>query len=466
MQPTQSTTHVKSAARPFRAIRAEDAGLVRIEPGTCDRDPTLPPWPTPLGPRARVGLIGDIVEAIEPTTEADPNAILFQLLAALGNLLGGGPALEIDRKRHALRIWVLIVGSTASGKKGTGAQRVFSLLDSIDPTWSLRRKAGIASGEAIVHHVRDSVERKKRTRDGVGATRETAEIEPGEDDKRLFLLEEEFSRVLRLAKRPGSTLSATIREAWDSDVLMTTSKSAPQRATGAHVTVVGHITPEELRVELSSTQISGGLANRFLFASSRRSRDLPWPPPVDPRVEQDLIARLGAVRAFVHEAQVDGSLQRMALESAAFDLWPEIKREVEGAIERAEAAGLELVKVLTRGAPYVLRIASLYAVAARRWEIAAEDLHAAREVWRYSVESARSIFGDEVRHPDSQKVLEALAEARASRMTRSEVAALFHRNRPAADLTRLRDRLIRAGRIEAFLEQPETGKKTEWWCGR
>ena len=91
---------------------------------------------------------------------------------------------------------------------------------------------------------------------------------------------------------------------------------------------------------------------------------------------------------------------------------------------------------------------------------------AAREVWRYSVESARSIFGDEVRHPDSQKVLEALAEARAGRMTRSEVAALFHRNRPAADLTRLRDRLIRAGRIEAFLEQPEVGKKTEWWCGR
>ena len=201
----------------------------------------------------------------------------------MGNVLGCGPHVVIDEKRHPLKIWVLVVGATADGKKGTGANRVFSLLDQVDPSWRLRRKNGIASGEAIVHQVRDDVVRIRRVKKSDGTETETGETVEGEKDKRLLLKEEEFSRVLRLARRDGATLSATIREAWDSSTLMTTSKVAPETATNAHVTIIGHITPEELRKYLSDTELANGFANRFLLVCSRRSKRLSRPPRLEAR---------------------------------------------------------------------------------------------------------------------------------------------------------------------------------------
>jgi hypothetical protein len=41
-------------------------------------------WPL-IDQAAYYGLAGDVVRAIEPHSEADPNGILIQLLAAVGN---------------------------------------------------------------------------------------------------------------------------------------------------------------------------------------------------------------------------------------------------------------------------------------------------------------------------------------------------------------------------------------------
>jgi len=46
------------------------------------------PEPAPLGEAAFHGLAGRIVHRIEPHSEADPAAILVQLLIAFGNLVG------------------------------------------------------------------------------------------------------------------------------------------------------------------------------------------------------------------------------------------------------------------------------------------------------------------------------------------------------------------------------------------
>ena len=66
-----------------------------------------------------------------------------------------------------------------------------------------------------------------------------------------------------------TTLSATIREAWDRDVLMTTAKTLPERASGAHVTILGHITPEELRRELPRARSQA--ASPTASSSARRA---------------------------------------------------------------------------------------------------------------------------------------------------------------------------------------------------
>src|SRR5437899_12856562 len=62
-------------------------------------------WPKPPGPAAFHGLAGEIVEALSPTTEADPVAILAQLLVAFGSVAGRGPHFVVERDRHGVNLF-------------------------------------------------------------------------------------------------------------------------------------------------------------------------------------------------------------------------------------------------------------------------------------------------------------------------------------------------------------------------
>src|SRR5688572_22513953 len=53
-----------------------------------------------LGDDAKVGLPWDIVQALDPGTEADPAALLFLTLAITGNYLGRGPHAMGDHKEN------------------------------------------------------------------------------------------------------------------------------------------------------------------------------------------------------------------------------------------------------------------------------------------------------------------------------------------------------------------------------
>ena len=94
-------------------------------------------------------------------------------------------------------------------------------------------------------------------------------------DKRLLVLEGEFASVLKRMKGQGNSLSPVMRNAWDSGKLRTMVKGAPQSATGAHITVVAHITADELHRLLDHTEVTNGLVNRFLFCCAKRSKALP-----------------------------------------------------------------------------------------------------------------------------------------------------------------------------------------------
>jgi hypothetical protein len=48
---------------------------------------TADAWPKPLEKPAYHGILGEIVSAIAPETEADPAAILIQVLVMLGNVI-------------------------------------------------------------------------------------------------------------------------------------------------------------------------------------------------------------------------------------------------------------------------------------------------------------------------------------------------------------------------------------------
>src|SRR5438309_6568023 len=74
-------------------------------------------WP-PLANEALYGLAGDIVRSVDPYTEADPAAILVNLLIGFGNIVGAGPHYRVEFDRHPLRLNAVMVGETSKGRKG------------------------------------------------------------------------------------------------------------------------------------------------------------------------------------------------------------------------------------------------------------------------------------------------------------------------------------------------------------
>src|SRR5205807_610779 len=62
--------------------------------------PIEPPWPSPLAEEAFYGLAGDAVRVLGPSSEADPAALLFQVLVAFGNVIGRAPHFVVEADKH------------------------------------------------------------------------------------------------------------------------------------------------------------------------------------------------------------------------------------------------------------------------------------------------------------------------------------------------------------------------------
>jgi hypothetical protein len=130
-------------------------------------------------------------------------------------------------------------------------------------------KSGLASGEGLIHHIRDSIEKWNPK------TSQYEKVDEGIADKRLFIDAQEFASALSVMERAGNTLSPIIRDAFGHRPLQTLSKNSPEKSTGSHVSINGHITPEELRRKLTRTELANGFANRVLWPKVRRSQFLP-----------------------------------------------------------------------------------------------------------------------------------------------------------------------------------------------
>jgi hypothetical protein len=236
------------------------ASTVRHAPAHPLPEPSA--WPR-LDPAALHGLPGHVVASIEPHTEADPVSLLLSYLVGYGSALGSGPHAVADGAPHPGRLYGVLVGETSRGRKGTSWANVRRVFAEADPLWSTDRTlGGLASGEGLIAAVSDP----PPPEDGPP---------PKPTDKRLLVIEPEYARVLSVVERQGNTLSAIIRQAWDTGDLDVTTRRDPLRARGAHVSILGHVTIEELRRRLLDTEAANGFANRFLMACVRRTKLLP-----------------------------------------------------------------------------------------------------------------------------------------------------------------------------------------------
>jgi hypothetical protein len=388
-----------------RQRREQRAGGNGADTSQPNKTTTPVEWPT-MDRAAYCGLAGDIVRAIEPHSEADPVAILLQLLACVGNIIGRAPHYRVESDRHHGNLFVALVGASAKARKGTSWGRVRAIAEVADVRWAGERiRGGLSTGEGLIQEVRDAT-----MRDGEA-------VDPGVLDKRLMIVEPELAGALAVMERHGNTLSPIIRRAWDGDALATMTRNSPLRATGAHISIIGHITTDELRARLTRTDLANGFANRFLFPLIRRSQALPFGGDMGDSETLTLGERLAPV---VESAKTAGHITWAA--DAARE-WARVYGPLS-----ADRPGL-LGAVTARGEAQAVRLAMLYALLDGVTQIELSHLSAALAIWEYCEASSAHIFGAMIGNPDADEILRALQQAGADGMPRTAISNLFGRNK-------------------------------------
>ncbi|MHB8505951.1 MAG: DUF3987 domain-containing protein, partial [Acidimicrobiales bacterium] len=334
-------------------------------------------WPEPPAPTVFAGPVGDLVEALAPHTEADPAAVLAQLVVAVGSMIGPGPYYQVGASRHGTNEFAVLVGPSGSGRKGSAWDMVDAVCARVDPAWAAGRVvSGLSSGEGLIWHLRDDA---------------------GDTDRRLLVLEAEFAAALKGTARDTSTLSPVLRNAWDGRVLQVLTKHDPARATGAHVSVIGHITADELVRYLSVTELANGFVNRFLLIACRRARLLPEGGDLDLDAQQPLLARLADTMCWAR------GQRRLRFDDHARDIWWDLYPSLS-----APRPGLSGA-ICARAEAHVVRLALIYALLDRGEQIAARHLTSALALWDYAERTTAFVFGDSLGDPVADELWRAIS---------------------------------------------------------
>jgi hypothetical protein len=318
--------------------------------------------PPALGAAAYHGPIGDFLRALEPHTEATAAGILAHLLPGLGTVIGPGPHICAGGIRQHARVNTILVGPTSTGRKGTALAPVDELMRKVDaPLWRTQRVGGLSTGEGLVQKVAGPLK-----------------------ERRLYVVEEEFSKVLAQLRRDGNILSQILRESYDSGNLNVLTRNDPLQASGAHIAVTGHITQEELKDRFNHIEMANGFGNRFLWFLVKSDKVLPRCQPLPARLFNTFVPTIRAVAKY--------PAKHIPLARASMGRW---EKEIYPAL-REDKPGFA-GSLTARGSSMVLRVALIYFLLdpppkGASQGIAPVHLDAAMAVWAYCEESVQALF--------------------------------------------------------------------------
>jgi hypothetical protein len=370
--------------------------------------PQLPPNPV-LGEAALQGLAGLAVRTIAPHTEAHPAAILLQLLAAFGNLVGRGPHCMVDPTRHGLNLFVVLVGESSKARKGTSWSQIARLFAEVDRPWlSTCVTSARLTASGLVHALRD---------------------QQPPTDRRLLALSEEFAPILYALKGAKGHLSPLLRGAWDSGNLPTLDMHQHLQATGTHISLIAHITQRELAQSLHHTEAHNGFVNRCLWTWVHRGSCLPEGGHLDANALSTIARELR--RALDWAADTPEILFRR--DPAACELWQDCYPGLSQLYPGLRGAAT------SRAEAQVLRLSAIYAALDSSSAVGLPHLQAALAVWDYCSATAYHLFGDSTGDAIADRIREALEESPVG-LSRHQIRRLFHGH-------------VSCNRIDAALEQ-------------
>jgi Protein of unknown function (DUF3987) len=376
-----------------------------------------------LDPVALHGLAGDIVRTLDPVTEADPVAVLLNVLALFGAHVGLRPHMRVEGSAHRAIVWPVVVGRTSRARKSTARSRAQAVFDGIDSP--LKPLSGFGSGEKLIERVSDAVYNV------------AGELISGSTDRRLVVSEDEFSMVLKAANREGSNMSGILRDAWDGKQLAhRTLGRGDVVASNPHIVVSAAITREE-RKTLSASDAQNGFGNRFLWVFADRSKLLPSSPELDEGEARRL--RVALERALVRARAID----LVVRSGAAEHLWVDLYERM------ADDDPPGLVGALTsRAEAQVMRVSLIYALMDGSAVVDVPHLQAAWELWKHCRASCDAIFADLTGDMVADKLLTAVRAGGAEGITRKAIyERVFAKSKSSARIDDAVALLVRLGQI-------------------
>lgn len=426
---------------PFEQNKTYDLGQLRRMLGLTeeprfeipDATPELPegyrlwregddvvPAPT-LGQDAYYGLVGDFLRLLEGQTEGHPAAIGAHVIPCLGTMLGREVAYRAGTEIHFPKVNAIIVGPTSAGVKGVSENAAMLLVEKVMPTFIARHSlTGVASGEAVIHEMRDDADPPT--------------------EKRRIVMDAEFSAVLKVVRRDGSILGDVLRKVFDNRPLQNRTKSAGSEvASDHHLSIVGSTTPGEFRSLTEEISILNGFANRFLYIWSELTRLLPLGGRIDERGVARLAERFVAVQTWVREKPAVNGTSRWysVLEgSPAHEVWDTFYERRPGLPNESEMMTAITGRQVTHGA----RLALVYAALDRCDHFEPEHIRAAIAWCDYCIATIRKVFTS---GPGGKlgRLLDGIRDAGEDGLDGAGQDRLWHGNLKAGQLAELRQEL-------------------------
>lgn len=334
--------------------------------------------------RCLYGLLGDYVSAVASETEAHPAAIYASALGHYGVSIGWGRVIGGDPVTP-LRINPLLVGPSGWGRKGTASQVVDSAWETVHT--DLKTIHGLSSGQGLVELIRD-----------VSADGKI----PGVVDKRMYLIEEEITKLRSLGNQNTSTLKDTLKFLFDHRTVFDNPRVAHVRVTHPHVACELHAQPSTWAA-MPEEDIRSGFLNRFLHIWCYGVSEMPdkgdWRNENVRRISHALHANLEA-------NYKRGEYVELTKTDAAQIAWREFYHETRIMLKNNQDD--RLGDLLARGPDQIARIAGISTVAQGVWVIDEQAMEAAQRLWAYSVETVRYL--ESRRLPESAQQGLALAQ--------------------------------------------------------
>ena len=331
-------------------------------------------------PACLYGLVGDVARAGSTNTEANPFAIAAAMLAYLGAAVGRGPYMPIGDDWNHARLFLVHVGRSSRGRKGTAKKLIFRINNAVKALDEYLvpqvHRGGLSTREGLALMIHDGYKEGKK------------EV-PAIEDKRLLVVESEFANILHQSKRDGNTLSAALRDAWDGTSIRPAVKTCRVWASDPHIGIIGDVTPSELRELMHARELTNGFANRFIFFWAEGDKVLPFPQYTPKTIVEGLADSVAQVLRFAGaDRPVDKDVKRMEFSPEAASLYSRLYR---GEL-RDRSAGEHITGLLDRRAPVLLRLAMLFALTDKTNVIAVDHINAAMAWVRYWVDSVKFIF--------------------------------------------------------------------------